>query len=164
MACSRTARTCEEECVHVERWNGGHLPAEVASVPRKVLRDLGESDDELAMSLDLAASDSGLTFIASDGGRPVGVLIAAPEPRNLSAFVRWIVVAPDARRRGVATALMDALAATPELEGLTGMVDQEDPTALGFWRDRGWTVRRPRPGRRRLLMSVDLPEVRSEAA
>jgi hypothetical protein len=59
---------------------------------------------------------------------------------------------------------MDALAATPGLEGLTGMVDQEDPAALGFWQDRGWTVRRPRPGRRRLLMSVDLPEGRSEAA
>ena len=115
-------------------------------------------------SLDLAASDTSLTFIASDDALPVGVLLALPEPRIRSAFVRWIVVAPDARRRGVATALLDALAATPELEGLTGMVDQEDPAALGFWQDRGWTVRRPRHGRRRLLMSVDLPEVPSEAA
>ena len=150
--------------MRVERWSGGELPEAVARVLREALHELDEADDELAMSLDLAASDSGLSFIASDGGRPVGVLIAAPEPRNRSAFVRWLVVAPDARRRGVATALMDGLGATPGLEGLTGMVDQEDPAALGFWQDRGWTVRTPRPGRRRLLMSVDLPEVPSEAA
>jgi GNAT superfamily N-acetyltransferase len=150
--------------VRVERWSGGELPEAVARVLREALRELGEADDELAMSLDLAASESSLTFIASDDALPVGVLLALPEPRIRSAFVRWIVVAPDARRRGVATALMKALAATPELEGLTGMVDQNDPTALGFWQDRGWTVRRPRPGRRRQLMSVDLPQGRSEAA
>ena len=151
--------------MRVERWSGGNLPETAARVLRDALHELGELDDELSASLDLAASETSLTFIASDDGlRAVGVLIAAPEPRIRSAFVRWLVVAPDARRGGVATALLDALAATPGLEGLTGMVDQEDPTALGFWRDRGWTVRRPRPGRRRLLMSVDLPEVTSEAA
>ena len=150
--------------MRVERWNGGELPEAVARVLREALHELGEADDEFAMSLDLAASETSLTFIASDDGLPVGVLLALPEPRNQSAFVRWVVVAPDARRRGVATTLMDALESTPGFEGLTGMVDQEDPAALGFWQDRGWTVRRPRPGRRRLLMSVDLPEVPSEAA
>jgi GNAT superfamily N-acetyltransferase len=150
--------------VRVERWSGGELPEAVARVLRDALRELGEADDELCMSLDLAASDSGLTFIAFDDALPVGMLLALPELRIRSAFVRWLVVAPDARRRGVATALMDALGATPGLEGLTGMVDQEDPVTLGFWQDRGWTIRRPRPGRRRLLMGVDLPQGRSEAA
>ena len=150
--------------MRVERWNGGEVPEEVVRVLRKALHELHEADDDLSMSLHLAESDAYLAFIASDDALPVGVLLALPEPLIRSAFVRWLVVAPDARRRDVATALMDALAATPELEGLTGMVDQDDPTALGFWQNRGWTVRRPRPGRRRLLMSVDLPQCRSEAA
>ena len=150
--------------MRVERWNGGEVPEEVVRVLRKALHELHEADDDLSMSLHLAESDAYLAFIASDDALPVGVLLALPEPLIRSAFVRWLVVAPDARRRDVATALMDALAATPELEGLTGMVDQDDPTALGFWQNRGWTVRRPRPGRRRLLMSVDLAQCRSEAA
>ena len=150
--------------MRVERWNGGEVPEEVVRVLRKALHELHEADDDLSMSLHLAESDAYLAFIASDDALPVGVLLARPEPLIRPAFVRWLVVAPDARRRDVATALMDALAATPELEGLTGMVDQDDPTALGFWQNRGWTVRRPRPGRRRLLMSVDLPQCRSEAA
>ena len=150
--------------MRVERWSGGELPAAVAGVLRKVLRDLGESDDELAMSLDLAASESGLTFIASDRGGAVGVLIAAPEPRTRSAFVRWIAVHPDARRRGVGAALVEAIAGTPELDALTGMVDQQDATAVGFWKDHGWSVRRPRPGRRRQLMGLDLRAGLAEAA
>ena len=153
-----------EMAVLVERWSGGELPAAVAGVLRGVLRELDESDDELAMSLDLAASDSGLTFIAFEAGRPVGVLIAAPEPRTRSAFIRWIAVAPEARRSGVGTALVEALAETPGLDALTGMVDQEDPTALGFWKDLGWSVRRPRPGRRRQQMGADLAAGLAEAA
>ena len=149
--------------MRIERWNGGELPGAVEGVLRGVLRDLGESDDELAMSLDLAASESGLTFIASDSGRAVGVLIASPEPTR-SAFVRWIAVHPDARRRGIGTSLVAALAGTPGLDALTGMVDQEDITALGFWKDLGWSVRRPRPGRRRQLMRLDLAAGLAEAA
>ena len=137
----------------VERWSGGELPEASADILRDGLRELGESEDEVLMSLDRAASERNLTFIASDGGRPVGVLIALPKPAVRSAFVLWIVVAPDARRRGVGTALVDTLEATPELEGLEGLVDQEDRTALGFWQDRGWTVRGTRPGRRQQMES-----------
>ena len=150
--------------MRVERWCGCELPAAVTGVLRGVLRELGESDDELAMSLNLAASDSGLTFIASHEGRPVAVLIATPEPQTRSAFVRWIAVEPDSRRRGVGTALVEALARTPGLDALNGMVDQEDPTALGFWKDLGWRVRTPRPGRRRQLMNLDLAADLAEAA
>jgi hypothetical protein len=133
-------------------------------VLREALRELGENDDELAMSLDLAASDSGLTFIASEGGRPVGVLIAltgAVDPVRLRPVGR--AVAPDARRRAWRRR-SSRRSPTPGLERSPGWSTRRTPIALGFWQDRGWTVRRPRPGRRRLLMSVDLPEVRSEAA
>jgi GNAT superfamily N-acetyltransferase len=155
-------RISKEVRMRVERWLGGELPIAAVSVLREALRELGETEDEVFMSLDRAAIDSNLTFIASDDDRPLGVLLALPEPWIRSAFVLWIVVAPDARRKGVATALMDALATTQGIEQLTGMVDQEDSAAIGFWLGRGWTVRRPRPGRRRLLMGTDLPEVRSE--
>ena len=135
----------------VERWNGGELPDAAADILSEGLRELGETEDEVLMSLDRAASERNLTFIASDDGRPVGVLIALPKPSIRTAFVLWIVVAPDARRRGAGRALVDALEATPGLEVLEGMVDQEDRTALGFWRDRGWTVRGSRPGRRQQM-------------
>ena len=139
--------------MRVERWDGGELPEAAADVVREGLRELGETEDEVLMSLDRAASERNLTFIASDGERAVGVLIALPKPTVRSAFVLWIFVAPDARRGGVGTALVDALEVTPGLEALEGMVDQEDRTALGFWRDRGWTVRGTRPGRRQQMES-----------
>ena len=137
--------------MRVERWNGGELPEAAADILREGLRELGETEDEVSTSLDRAASERNLTFIASDDGRPVGVLIALPKPAIRSAFVLWVVVAPDARRRGVGRALVDALEATPDLEELDGMVDQEDRTALGFWWDRGWTASGSRPGRRQQM-------------
>lgn len=148
----------------VEPWSAEQLPEAVRDLLRNVLCELGEAEDELAMSLDQSASDTGLTFTASDSGRPVGVLIATPEPWNRAAFVRWIAVAPEARRMGVGTALVEALVATPWLESITGMVDQTDPAALAFWQGQGWSVRKPRPGRRRELMGVELAAVRPEAA
>ena len=149
--------------MRIERWNGGELPEAAAGILRDGLRELGETEDEVSTSLDRAASERNLTFIASDGGRPVGVLIALPKPAIRSAFVLWIVVAPDARRRGVGTALVDALESTPGLEGLKGMVDQEDHTALGFWQDRGWAVSGGRPGRRQ-QMEFRLAASAAEAA
>jgi GNAT superfamily N-acetyltransferase len=149
--------------VRIARWMGGELPEAVADVLRKGLNELGETADEIFVSLDRAASERNLTFIASDDRRPIGVLIALPKPSLRSAFVLWIVVAPDARRRGVGTALVEALEVTADLEVLEGMVDQEDPAALGFWRDRGWTVSGTRPGRRQ-RMEVRLPAVAAEAA
>lgn len=149
--------------MRVERWDGGELPEAAADVLGEGLRELGETEDEVLMSLDRAASERNLTFVATDDGRPVGVLIALPKPAVRSAFILWVVVAPEARRRGVGTALVDALEATPGLEGLEGMVDQEDETALGFWRDRGWTVRGSRPGRRQ-QMEVRLAAGSAEAA
>ena len=149
--------------MRVKRWNGGELPEAAADILREGLREIGETEDEVFTSLDRAASERNLTFIASDDGRPVGVLIALPKPSIRTAFVLWIVVAPDARRRGAGRALVDALEATPGLEVLEGMVDQEDRTALGFWRDRGWAVSGGRPGRRQ-QMEFRLAASAAEAA
>lgn len=142
--------------MHVERWCDSRLPQAAGDVLREVLHEVGEPAHELAATLDVAASATSLTFLAIAKRRPVGVLIATPQTRLGATFIRWLAVAPNARRSGVGTALVEAIARTPRVWSLTGMVDQEDPAAFGFWRDRGWQVRKPRPGRRRQLMHAKM--------
>jgi len=140
--------------VRVEQWNSGGLQSGVSDILREALEERGEPDPELSMTLDLAASEFGLTFVGLEGTRPVGVLVAASEPHTSSAFVRWLVVDPAHRGRGVGTALVDALLTTPGIDRLSGMVDHEDPAALAFWTSLGWSTLRLRPGRRRHLMGT----------
>jgi ribosomal protein S18 acetylase RimI-like enzyme len=136
----------------------------VSDILREALQERGEPDPELAMTLDLAASESGLTFVGHEVTRPVGVLVVADEPHTASAFVRWLVVDPAHRGRGIGTALVDALLAKPGIDRLSGMVDHADPVALGFWTSRGWTTLRLRPGRRHHLMGTDPQHEHQDAA
>ncbi len=150
--------------MRVERWGGGELPAGVSEVLREALQERGELVPELSMTLDLAASESGLAYVGLEGTRPVGVLVAAAEPHTSSAFVRWLVVDPARRGRGVGTALVDALVATPGIDRLRGMVDHEDPVALAFWTSLGWSTLRLRPGRRHHLMGTSPRREHQDAA
>lgn len=86
--------------MRVKQWNAGELPGTAASVLCVVLRDGRGNDDELAISLDLAALGRSLTPIASDGGLPVGVQVTEPEPRIQSAYVQVLALEPDARGSG----------------------------------------------------------------
>jgi GNAT superfamily N-acetyltransferase len=157
------ARIVEEPRMRIELWDDG-LPDDAVAILRAEIGVRDEPEEELGMTLELAESTSGLAFVARAAIGPVGVLVAEAEPSTRSAFVRWLVVDPAARRSGVGTALVAALAATPGIEWLRGMVDQEDLVASRFWRDVGWTVPRPRPGRRRQMMSSDLPDAPQAAA
>jgi GNAT superfamily N-acetyltransferase len=150
--------------MRVERLTGSRLPEVMVELLRETIEHVGLGEHELEASLGIATSDRGLTFLASDAARPVGVLIAAPDGATGAAFVRWLAVDPDHRRRGVGTALVDALTATPGITSLSGMVDQDDPAALSFWRDRGWTVASPRPGRSCQRMGAALTADRPAAA
>jgi GNAT superfamily N-acetyltransferase len=127
----------------------------------------GEADveEEVAATLAMGSGPRGLTLVASepdDQDQLLGVLVAGLEEGRSVAFVRWLVVAPEHRRTGVGTALMDALEATPVIVRVRGMVDRTDPVARRFWRSRGWQLRHPRP--RRVLMGVDLAPGREDAA
>src|SRR5262249_23351183 len=53
--------------------------------------------------------DPSLTWVVSDGGRPVGVAVGAAPDERLQApgGVKLFAVAPDYRRRGIATRLLD---------------------------------------------------------
>jgi GNAT superfamily N-acetyltransferase len=142
------------------------VPEPAVELLRSGVREVGceDADDEVARTLEVAATSRGLSFVAIDGAEVVGVLFGSLERGGAAAFVRWLVVDPAARRSGVGTALVAALAATPGIERLRGMVDQKDSVASRFWRDLGWTVARPRPGRRRQMMSGDLPGASQAAA
>ena len=150
--------------MRVERWTGSKLPEVLVELLRETIEHVGLGEHELEASLGIATSDRGLTFLASDDARPVGVLIAAPDRATGAAFIRWLVVDPNHRRRGVGTALVDALAETPEITSLSGMVDQDDPVASSFWLGRGWTVASPRPGRSCQRMGAALIADRPAAA
>jgi GNAT superfamily N-acetyltransferase len=154
----------EEVDVRIERWTGEDLPEAIVDLLRRTMRILGMGQHELEVSLRIAAADHGLAFVASDDAGPVGVLIAARDREIDHAFVRWLVVDEAHRRRSVGTALVEALAATPGITRLSGMVDQDDPVASNFWRSSGWTVPSPRAGRRRQFMHRDLAPAVSDAA
>jgi len=132
--------------------------------PPRTIEHVGLGEHELEASLGIATSDRGLTFLASDDARPVGVLIAAPDRATGAAFIRWLVVDPNHRWCGVGTALVDALAETPEITSLSGMVDQDDQVAARFWLGRGWAVANPRPGRSCQRMGAALTADRPAAA
>ncbi len=150
--------------MRVEQWTEGDLPDAIVGLLCETMRRLDMGQHELEVSLGIASASRGVAFVASDETGPVGVLIAARDREIDAAFVRWLVVDPAARRRGVGSALVDALAATPGITRLSGMVDQTNPVSLAFWRSQGWTTRRPRSGRRRELMRVELGPAVTEAA
>ncbi len=107
----------------------------------------------------LASPDHHL-LLAYDGDRPVGMVtgVETTHPdKGTEMFVYELGVAPEARRRGVATALLTALRRLAEERGCHGMwvaVDTDNAAALAAYaragaRDdgdcavRSWTFDRP---------------------
>lgn len=118
---------------------------------------LSDADGEVAATLALSRTVRSLALVASESDeqdRAIGAVFASLEEDGSVAFVRWLVVAPDRRRAGIGTALMDALERSPGVARVHGMVDRTDPVARRFWHSRGWRRRHERP--RRVLMGADV--------
>jgi ribosomal protein S18 acetylase RimI-like enzyme len=88
----------------------------------------------------LLAVDPGALLLAELYGQLAGTLIAAFDGWR-GSFYRLIVY-PDLRRRGIATALLrvgERRLFELNAVRLTAIVDWNDPVALAFWRSRGYS-------------------------
>lgn len=148
-------------------WSNDKDRDAIAEFLRGILTELGLKDlhEELEVVKAITTgSRPGVCLITEESGQILGVLIADPCHEPTELFIRWLVVHPALQRQGIGSTLVDALERTPGISRLSGMVDHTDRVALAFWRSRGWTTRRPRPGRRRQLMHRELGSAVSDAA
>jgi len=98
-----------------------------------------------------------LLLIAYLNGRPVGLCLALLKQGEPRAWLEWIGVLPEYRRRGVAKALLerclDSLRSAGAKELLVGSVELDDRGARGFLESQGF-----REGFHQLRMVRDLTE------
>ena len=85
------------------------------------------------------AGDDRVTLGAYDGDRLVGIASGSISAQRRTGFLSYVCIAPDCRRRGLATALMDgleeALAARPEVEKLEAVF--YNPVQLPWYMPHG---------------------------
>lgn len=91
--------------------------------------------------------ESAVVYVALDGERIIGRIIASerPTPEPLDGkywFIHNLLVHPDYRRRGVATALTDELTEAARRAGALYLFGSANPTAAAcrFWYGRGFTL------------------------
>lgn len=89
------------------------------------------------------ARNPGLSLVAEEQGRIAGSLLAGHDGRR--GYLQHLVVDPQYRRRGIATALIAAVLARLAAQGIAKshvFVLDAEPAALAFWRARqGWGER-----------------------
>ena len=87
----------------------------------------------------LVVHDPSALIVAETDGAIVGSVIAAWDGWRGSVY--RLVVAPAHRRRGLGRQLLDEAEARLEAVGavrLQAIVVDDEPKAMGFWRDSGW--------------------------
>jgi len=118
----------------------------VAGADAQELLDLVAADSHTLRALPALArgalvSAAAHCHVARSGDRAVGLLIA--NRRDSGGVLRAIGVRAEWRRRGVARALVESLAAELDAEGarllVTAAVDTRDAAAIAFFRALGWT-------------------------
>lgn len=102
---------------------------------------LREADSRAAITRYLERNP-GLSFIARDAGRLVGVVLAGTDGRR--GYLQHLAVAPAYRRQGLGRALAQRVIAALGAAGIAKChlfvrVDNQD--ARAFWLRLGWTLR-----------------------
>lgn len=88
------------------------------------------------------ARNPGLSFVARDGGRLVGAVLAGTDGRR--GYLQHLAVAPSHRGRGLGRALADGAVQALQSLGIEKchlLVRQENARARGFWAHLGWHER-----------------------
>jgi ribosomal protein S18 acetylase RimI-like enzyme len=102
------------------------------------LRD-ADSHEAVARYL---ARNPGLSFVARDGGRLVGAVLAGTDGRR--GYLQHLAVAPSHRGQGLGRALADRSVQALQSLGIEKchlMVRQENVQARAFWVHVGWQER-----------------------
>lgn len=96
------------------------------------------AEDALVPYCAYLARNPGLSLVAEEDGVIVGSLLAGHDGRR--GYLQHLVVEPQYRRRGIATALIASVLARLEVQGIAKshvFVLDAEPAALAFWRARG---------------------------
>lgn len=118
-------------------------------------------DAALASSFvrDRLANDESVIFVAEDGGRPMGFTQLFPSFSSVRAVRIWVLndlyVVREARRQGVARALLDAAAAFGRNSGAARLeleTDHDNRSAQALYRHLGWE---PYDGTLRFRLPLD---------
>lgn len=101
------------------------------------------NEDAYAPFCTYLARNPGLSLLAEDEGRVVGCLLAGHDGRR--GYLQHLVVDSCCRRRGIASALIEAVLGRLAEQGIAKshvFVLDAAPEALAFWRARpGWGER-----------------------
>ena len=84
----------------------------------------------------------GLSFMATIDGVAVGCIMSGHDGRR--GYLQHLVVLPEHRRKGVASALIERCLSTLETLGIKKShldVLKENETGAAFWESQGWTLR-----------------------
>lgn len=98
--------------------------------------------DSFEASLRYLERNPGLSFVAHDSERLLGCLMAGHDGRR--GYLQHLAVTPDARQRGLATALVERCLAALEDAGIRkAHVDVfcSNADAQAYWERRGWQRR-----------------------
>lgn len=98
--------------------------------------------DSFEATLYYLERNPGLSFVAHDGGRLLGCLMAGHDGRR--GYLQHLAVTPDARQRGLAAALIERCLAALEGVGIRkAHVDVfcSNADARTYWERRGWRQR-----------------------
>ena len=100
------------------------------------LHDDVDSRDGIARYLE---RNPGLSFVARDGDRIVGAVLAGHDGRR--GYLHHLAVHPDARHRGLGRQLVAAALAALRAQGITKchiFVFRDNPAGRAFWESCGW--------------------------